>query len=136
MTLSSRILEISKSQNNRDIVKVMPLRQQVVQEVARLFGTLGHPTRLRILRALHHGERDVGSLREELGVTPANLSQHLAALRAHHLLAVRREGTHLHYSIRDRRVADLLNLALDVLAEDVAHAGEIKRAIERVRLRE
>lgn len=113
----------------------MPLRKLVVQDVARLFGVLGHPTRIQILRLLHEGERDVTGLREALRVAPANVSQHLHALRTHHLVQARREGTHLYYSIRDRRIAEVINVALDVLAEDAARVGELRRAIERVRLR-
>jgi ArsR family transcriptional regulator len=113
----------------------VPLRGQVIEDVARLFTVLGHPTRVQILRLLHRGERDVSGLRADLGVSAANVSQHLHALRAQHLVEARREGTHLHYSLRDERIAGLINFALDLLAGDASRAGELRRAIERVRLR-
>ncbi len=113
----------------------MPLRQRVVEDVAHLFGVLAHPTRLRIISLLHTGEQDVSALRDALEVPTANVSQHLALLRSHHLVVVRREGNHIVYALRDPRLADLINRALDILDEDVAHGRQVHRAIQRLRLR-
>jgi len=113
----------------------MPLRKKVIEDVAKLFGVLAHPTRLRIVSMLHSGEHDVTDLKENLDVLTANVSQHLAALRSHHLVTMRREGTHVYYAIRDPRVADLINRALDILAEDMSQAHAIHKAIELVRLK-
>ena len=41
----------------------------------------------------------------------------------------------MYYAIRDPRVADLINRALDILAEDMSQARAIHKAIELVRLR-
>ena len=113
----------------------MPLRKKVIEDVAELFSVLANPTRVRILAVLHRGEHDVSDLREQLGVPAANVSQHLAALRGHHLVTVRREGTRVYYGIRDPRLADLINRALDILATDISEAPAIRKAIELVRLK-
>lgn len=113
----------------------MPLRKKVIEDVAELFGVLAHPTRVRILSMLHQGEHDVSDLRGHLGVPPANVSQHLATLRSHHLVTIRREGTRVHYGIRDPRVADLINRALDILATDMSQARALHKAIDLVRLK-
>jgi ArsR family transcriptional regulator len=113
----------------------MPLSAQIFTTVAELFRVLAHPSRVCILALLHEGECDVSALTARLGIPPANVSQHLAVLRAHHLVAVRRAGTHVFYSLRDPRTAEVINRALDVLDEDVSHAGEVRRAIARARLR-
>lgn len=39
----------------------------------------------------------------------------LALLRAHHVVAVRRAGTHAFYSLRDPHTAEIINRALDIL---------------------
>ena len=113
----------------------MPLRQRVVEDVAHLFGVLGHPTRLRILALLHQGEQDVSSLRDALDVPAANVSQHLSLLRSHHVVAMRREGARIYYSVRDPRLADLINRALDILDEDATQGRALHRAIELLRLK-
>jgi DNA-binding transcriptional ArsR family regulator len=112
----------------------MPLHQKVVEDLAEVFGVLSHPTRVRILAHLHTTEHDVSGLRAHLGISAANVSQHLAILRARHLVKVRREGTRVFYSTSDSRVAELINCALDFLDEDMSQTGEIRRAIQEVRL--
>jgi DNA-binding transcriptional ArsR family regulator len=70
----------------------MPLREEIVEDIAKRFGVLGHPTRVQLLAPLHQGEHDASYLKEHLGVLAATVSQHLSLLRAHHLVKVRREG--------------------------------------------
>ena len=110
-------------------------RAEVIDTVAELFRVLAHPSRVRILALLHEAERDVSELTQHLGLPPANVSQHLAMLRSHHIVWGRRDGTHMRYSLRDPRMAEVINRALDIMAEDVAHGAELRRAIEGVRLR-
>ena len=113
---------------------VMQLRQKVVEDLAEVFGVLSHPTRIRILALLHLRAHDVSELRRQLATSPANVSQHLAILRARHLVKVRREGTRVFYSTGDPRLAALINCALDILDEDMSLTGEIRQAIQQVRL--
>ena len=82
---------------------------------ARLFRTLGHPVRIRILELLRDGERGVGDLQAELDLDSSGTSQHLSALRQQGLLDSRREGTSVFYRIRDPRIADLLAVARAIL---------------------
>jgi len=82
---------------------------------ARMFKTLGHPVRIRILELLADGERGVGELQAELHLDSGGTSQHLAALRQQGLLDSRRVGTSVFYRVRDPRVADLLALAKTIL---------------------
>ncbi len=113
----------------------MPLRQRVYDDVASLFGVLAHPTRLRILTLLHAGEQDVSSLRDALGIPAANVSQHLALLRSHHVVSMRRQGTRIFYALRDPRVADVINRSLDILDDEVAAGRAMHKAIALVRLK-
>jgi len=112
---------------------VAPLRAKVVEDVAEVFGALAHPTRVRIVALLHHGDHDVSELSQALGLAPTNVSQHLGLLRLHHLVTVRRDGTRMHYSIRDPRIGDLIDRALDLLTGNMARPREVQRAIEHVR---
>lgn len=111
----------------------MPLRQMVVEEVAGFFGILAHPTRIRILKLLSSGEHDVSEIRLRLGIPASNASQHLALLRSHRLVAVRREGTRLFYCLRDPRVSGLVDQALDILDRDISQAPQFRKAIDLVR---
>jgi ArsR family transcriptional regulator len=70
--------------------------------IARRFATLGEPTRVRLLNAMHSaGEASVGALAEAVGGTQANVSKHLNLLLAERMVARRREGTRALYRIAD-----------------------------------
>lgn len=61
--------------------------------------SLAHRHRLMILCKLMEGEQSVGALNQELALTPSNLSQHLARLKAEGLIDARRDGTTLYYRV-------------------------------------
>ena len=84
---------------------------------AKFFRGLGDPTRVRILEILLEGERSVGELVDELGGFQGRVSSHLACLRWCGFVTARREGRHIYYCLADDRVALLIRLARDFLAE-------------------
>ena len=87
---------------------------------ANLFRTLANPTRLRILELLQvAGSLTVGEIQQRLGVGPANVSQHLAVLRAQGLVATRREGTSVWYRVRDPEVYKLLETGTRIFERQV-----------------
>jgi DNA-binding transcriptional ArsR family regulator len=83
---------------------------------AEFFRALGHPVRVRILQLLRDGERTVGSLQAELELDSSGTSQHLAALRKQGLVTSRKDGTSVHYSVKDERTLALLQLAKEIIS--------------------
>lgn len=78
---------------------------------AQIFQALAHPTRIAVVEALRSGERGAGALLAELQIEQANLSQHLAVLRAKQVVLTRKAGNQVYYRLRDpvlTRVLDLL----------------------------
>jgi DNA-binding transcriptional ArsR family regulator len=78
---------------------------------AQIFQALAHPTRIAIVEALRGREMSAGALLAELKLQQANLSQHLAVLRAKQVVVGRKVGNHVYYALRDAvltRVLDLL----------------------------
>ena len=84
---------------------------------AKLFRGFADPSRLAILEALREGERTVSDLVETTGLTQPNVSNHLSCLRDCGLVAVRQQGRFAYYSLSDDRVAELLLLADELLAD-------------------
>ena len=84
------------------------------------FATLGKalasPIRIEFLELLAQGERTVDSLAAETGVSLANASQHLQALRRAALVDSRKEGLFVHYRLADSAVIELC-IALRTVAE-------------------
>jgi DNA-binding transcriptional ArsR family regulator len=87
---------------------------------AAIFQALGHPTRIAILELLEHGEISAGALIKALGsvltnVSQANVSQHLAVLRAQQIVVSRKAGNLVFYSVRDPVILTVLALLREYL---------------------
>jgi ArsR family transcriptional regulator len=68
---------------------------------AALLRLLGNEKRLMVLCQLADGELSVGTLQARIGLSQSALSQHLALLREHGIVATRRESQTIHYRITD-----------------------------------
>src|SRR6202044_4143786 len=77
---------------------------------ADIFQALAHPTRIAILEFLSEGELSAGALIEKLGMEQANVSQHLAVLRAKQLVSNRKSGNQVIYAVRDPIIIEVLSL--------------------------
>ncbi len=86
--------------------------------LAKFYRGLGDPTRLRILRHLLDGEKNVGELVNLLGTAQGRVSSHLACLRQCGFVTVRTEGRLAYYAITDQRVAKLLVLGQAMVREN------------------
>jgi ArsR family transcriptional regulator len=84
---------------------------ELSQFKAEFFKALAHPLRIRILDALRHGEVGVNDLCVRLDVEQSTLSQQLAVLRSHSLVAGRKDGQSVLYSVRDPEIFKLLDVA-------------------------
>lgn len=111
----------------------MPFRKLVVKELSDLLKALAHPHRLQIVEELGDREMDVNTLQEALGVSHSNVSQHLAVLRAHRIVAERREGRSVFYHLKHPELAKWLLEALNFLTEEQSNADEIRQAIDSAR---
>ncbi len=77
---------------------------------SEIFQGLAHPTRIAIVELLREGELSAGSLIEKLRIEQANASQHLAVLRSKQIVASRKVGNQVYYSIRDRALIEVLDI--------------------------
>lgn len=97
---------------------------------ASVFHALAHPTRIAILEVLRNGEISAGAIQEQLGIEQANLSQHLAILRSRQIVAHRKEGNQVFYSLRNKvliKVLDLMRQYFEAhLSESVQMLGEVQ----------
>lgn len=91
-------------------------KDRLYAQFARVGKAIGNPHRLELLELLAQGERTVDSLASETGMSLANTSQHLQALRQSGLVESRKAGLFVHYRIADPSVLDLAK-AVRVVAE-------------------
>jgi rhodanese-related sulfurtransferase/DNA-binding transcriptional ArsR family regulator len=118
-------------------------KDRLYAQFARVGKAIGNPHRLELLELLAQGERSVDALATETGLSLANASQHLQALKQAALVETRKEGLFVYYRLADpsvfalcaairhvaeRRLADLERLVRD-------HFGDRSEA-EPVAMRE
>ena len=79
----------------------------VFAAVARHFGLLSEPTRLKILNTICREERSVTMIVAATGATQTNVSRHLALLRAAGVVSRRRDGNTVYYRVNDPEFMDI-----------------------------
>jgi len=88
----------------------------------RIFGALADPIRIKILLLLSDGERCVCEILPAFERSQSTISKHLSILYNAGLLDRRIEGNRTIYSIKNRRVVELLETA-DAIA--IAHLSSL-----------
>ncbi len=78
---------------------------------------MGHPSRLAVLEALAGGERCVGELQAIVGSDFSTVSRHLSLLKNAGILADRRQGAQVFYSLRVPCVLNFL-ACVDAVVQD------------------
>ncbi len=111
----------------------MPERALVSKALADLLGILAHQHRILIIQELRDGERDVNTLRMLLGISHSGVSQHLSVLRAHRLVAERRQGRQVFYHLCQPRLARWLVEAIEFVEGDREEADSVRNAINSMR---
>ncbi|NMP21748.1 ArsR/SmtB family transcription factor [Sulfobacillus harzensis] len=91
---------------------------------AKFFRGLADPSRLVLLLALQTGEKTVGRLRDETGLSQSNVSNHLACLKDCGLVLSRQEWRHVYYRIADAQILKLLHLADAIVAANAQRIAD------------
>lgn len=102
-------------------------KNELFEQFARIGKGLASGRRLELLELLAQGERTVEELASETGMSVANTSQHLKALREAQLAGVRREGLYARYRLADEHVFALWQALRDL---GTARLAEIRQIVE------
>lgn len=84
--------------------------REAAESACALMKVLSNPDRMLLLCELSGGERNVGELQEAVGIQQPTLSQQLAVLRDEELVATRREGKNIYYSIASPEAVAVLQV--------------------------
>jgi len=80
----------------------------------RIFGSLSNPVRLKIVEVLGKGETCACEIPRKVGRAQPTVSQHLKILEDAGILASRRDGKKILYSVRSGAVFDMIKAANEV----------------------
>ncbi len=107
--------------------------KQVFKLQAEICKVLANPRRLEVLYALKDGERSVAELVRLLGISKANLSQHLAVMRTTGIVNARREGVNIYYSVASDKITEACAIMRDVLMEKLEKDKDMLKMLRRKR---
>lgn len=84
---------------------------------AKLFRGFADPSRLSIVETLRDGPLSVGEITAATALSQSNVSNHLSCLLDCGLVAREQQGRYVYYQLSDPRVALLLGMVDEVLAD-------------------
>ena len=99
-----------------EINKAMPGEDELY-DLAELFKCFGDSTRIRILFVLFRGELCVSDIAEALNMTQSAVSHQLKILKQAKLIANRREGKSVIYSLADGHVRSIIEAGMEHIEE-------------------
>ncbi len=83
--------------------------EQDINRIYRGLHALAHPTRLKIICAIHQQEQTVTGIAKFVGSSPSNISQQLAKLYDLKLLRRRRNKNRTYYSLKDDQIVKIID---------------------------
>ncbi len=89
--------------------------------------------RLEILNALRDREMTATELVEKIGLSKANLSQHMSLLKSKGVVSTRREGVNIYYRISNDKTIQACDLMREVLLEQLQEKGKMLATLRRIK---
>ena len=86
---------------------------------AEMCKVFSHPKRLELINELRDGEMSAGEIGHRLGISQANLSQHLAMMKDRHILLARKEGNMVYYRIANPKLIRCIDMMREMLFEQI-----------------
>ena len=102
-------------------------KARLYEAIGRVALALSSSARLQMLEFVAQGERSVDVLAAMTGLSMANTSKHLQALRQAGLVTARKEGLRVYYSIAGNDVAALVSALREVAEHRVADVEQVLR---------
>jgi len=84
---------------------------------AEMCKVFSNPTRLEILHLLRYDELSVTGLIEKSKLSQANISQHLAIMKARGVVVSRRDGKNMYYRLANPKIVRAFDIIRDALIE-------------------
>ena len=81
--------------------------------------------RMEIINVLKDREVSASDLIEKIGLSKANLSQHMGVLRSKGVVLARREGVNVYYRIANPKIIQACDLMREVLLEQLREKGKM-----------
>lgn len=95
--------------------------QASAASACKLLKTLANENRLLLLCQISQGEKCVSDLEQATGIQQPTLSQQLTVLREQELVATRREGKQIFYSVASTEAMAVIQVLYTLYCKEVQH---------------
>src|SRR4030065_1534310 len=89
--------------------------------------------RLEILNTLRNKELTASELIEKIGLSKANLSQHMSILKSKGVVLTRREGGNIYYRISNAKIIQACDLMREALLAQLRDKGKTVASFRRIK---
>jgi ArsR family transcriptional regulator len=110
---------MKRSKNGKNVDR------QIFEMQSQICRAFANPIRLEILHLLGRHEWAASDLQSTLGITKANLSQHLTVLRTAGVIVTRREGNRVYCSLAISEVKQACQLIHGVLLRQIRETRKL-----------
>lgn len=86
------------------------MNNQEILKAAKLLKAMANEKRLRVLNYINEKELSVSEIEKIVSLSQSALSQHLAILRAEHIVKTRRKAQTIYYALKDEKTKKVLQL--------------------------
>ncbi len=90
--------------------------KKMIEEQAKVFKALGHPSRLMMVNSLRESEKCVCDLQELIGDDISTISRHLSVLKEAGIIRPEKRGTYIYYFL----ALDCLSTFMTCLSGSIA----------------
>jgi len=101
------------------------LEEEVYERQVSICKAFANPTRLRLLDLVARRDYSAADLQKQLSISKANLSQHLAILKAVGVVVTRREGKRVHCRLAIPEVKKACTLIRNVLRAQIRNGNHL-----------
>ena len=106
------------------------MKNELFKLQSEICKTMANPKRLEIIYALKAGEQTAGAITKTLGVTKANVSQHLSVLKACGVVTTRRDGVNIFYKISNPKIIEACALMREVMIEQLEEREKLIKELK------
>lgn len=94
--------------------------EEYADDAERLMRTLANRHRLMVLDALVDGEHSLNELTQRVALPPGTLNQHLSVMNSEGLIATRRVGDQVYFSVANPAALEVLKVLHDCFTDEDA----------------
>ena len=107
--------------------------EKIYELQADLCKIFSNAKRIEIMNILKDREMSASELIEKIGLSKANLSQHMGVLRSKGVVLARREGLNIFYRISNPKIIQACDLMRQVLLDQSQEKGKMVSSLKRVK---